>query len=758
METLFSFELLVDTIQMDIETKVSEELAVALRLLDFPTLIIYQPEHKDVIEKKGEYTFNRGKACFFKMNMDTLHMHLTSTPLYAMVLDVKEEIPKFIGSSHISLSKIMNKIKQDVSERSISTPSSHGQRGTVGISNLKGEKVGTIFLSYKLLSLGSSLMPHVNDKVASTNMDTCLKDKINKVEVDELHVNSENLQESDQGEGCKLSNNEESIIQDTVPPEYQETDSYGEDYMSVFCPPHLYYNNTASERKKYEEESRKLLQSNLNPIKFGDTEDEIAETVHLKEQMPNAANSSQEKQQLSTGDVTPNVIGQALRQMPLLNALLVELSQLNAPNVNQPLTVHPNLSWIYRPPSTESATAERNRPRKSQKESKSNQVASPKSKDLYSPRHCSTPIQGQRKSTPRKKLIYGTTKSFDLRLKLNCPVLKQRECMNLFQGKTQNNTSKETPKSVKKFTTLEKRRSTPSSKLTDNIETMMQNITVNSTSRESIVEKQRNMDAAAAAKSIGTPHGDTSISGKNLLIESPSRLIHIPANVESDNSAKINQSSPDNHTGKCSGSGSGRSSTDSSLSDRSMVEEDYADDFNSFETSDVLSPDPPSPSPELRRQKTTKTPSDLGTSSNSSPEMIKKNRRPVIPVPIKASRSPQRALRATYTIQRPTFGVSFSSEDGDTGRAPSKLSSYLGTEVGGSGREEERSSGDSLRSTGDRWSESKSRQSIKRFSDESSFEQKTEEGTEDELGTLDFKKGCKHISELVAQKLPGYTM
>ncbi|XP_055083467.1 microtubule-associated protein 10 [Periophthalmus magnuspinnatus] len=353
METLFSFELLVDTIQMNIDTKASEELAVALRLLDFPTLIIYQPKHKDLNQKEGEYTFNRGKACFFKMNMDTLQSHLTSTPLYAMVLDVKEEIPKFVGSSLISLTKVMNKIKQDATERGVSTPSSHGQRGTVGISNLKGVKVGTLFLSYKLLSLGSSLIPHINDKVDSTNVDVCLKDKINKKEFDELPVNAENLQKSDQDEGSKLSN-EESIKQETFPSECQEIDSHEEECMSIFCPPHLYYNNTAKESRKYEEENRKLLESNFEsiPVVRG-FQDEIAQTVHLKEQRPNVTNSSQEKQQISTGDVTPNVIGQALRQMPLLNALLVELSQLTSSNVNQPLTVHPNLSWIYRPASTE---------------------------------------------------------------------------------------------------------------------------------------------------------------------------------------------------------------------------------------------------------------------------------------------------------------------------------------------------------------------------------------------------------------------
>ncbi|XP_072293619.1 microtubule-associated protein 10 [Eucyclogobius newberryi] len=749
METLFSFELLVETIETDKEVNASEELAVALRLLDFPTLIIHQPEHKH--GNANERAFNRGKACFFKMNMDVLHRHLTSTPLYVMVLGVKEEIPKLIGSSQISLAKVMDKIKQDATERGVSTPCSHGRRGTVGISNLKGEKVGSISLSYKLLSLGSSLMPHMNDKVDCKNVKESLKDKINKREAGELHLNSENLHKSDQDEGSELSDNDKFKIAETIPKKCREIDSCGEEDLSVFCPPQLYYKNSAEERRTYEEESRKLLGSNSNQVKCEDTEDEVDTSLHLKERRPNATGSIEEKQQVSAGDVTPNVIGQALRQMPLLNALLVELSQLNPPSANQPLTVHPNLSWIYRPASTDSAAVERNAPRKSHIESKSKQVASPKSMDLYSLRHCSTPMQGERKSTPRKKLVYRSTKSFNLRLKQNSPVIsRQRECVELLESKTQHNASKEPSKCVKKLT-KSAQKSVQSSKLTENIETVMQKVTVASTPRGSVIKKQRSMDIAA--DSIETPHGDTSASEKSLLSESPSRLMRIPANVESSNGTKINQSSPDSRMGRCLGSGSGRSGAGSPLSGRSgeeEEEEEYADDFNSFDTSDVFSPDAASPSPELRRAK---TPSDWGRSSSSSPDGVQKNRRVLIPVPIKASRSPQRALRGTYTIQRKHFGVSFSSEDRDASKTSSKLSAYSGKYVDD---KEERSSGDSSRSLGDCRSESKSRQSIKSFADESSFEHKTEE--ENELGTLDLKKDYKHISELVAHKLPGYTM
>ncbi|KAK5853760.1 hypothetical protein PBY51_014890 [Eleginops maclovinus] len=133
-ETLFSFELLVESIKVEKESQVSDELALGVRLLDFPTLLIYQPEKSNAgvkqhadngKDQQGEYAFNRGKSCFFKMNLNSLHTHLSNTPLYAMVLDVKEEIPKLVGSSLVSLAKAMDRIRQDVNERGVSTPSSH---------------------------------------------------------------------------------------------------------------------------------------------------------------------------------------------------------------------------------------------------------------------------------------------------------------------------------------------------------------------------------------------------------------------------------------------------------------------------------------------------------------------------------------------------------------------------------------------------------------------------------------------------------
>ena len=180
-ETLFSFEILLEYIRIDKERRSAShrQLALALRMLDFPTLIIYQAEQNDggnhapgqdhdkvngVSPSRHEYFFNKGKSCLFKMNVGTLHSHLSCTPLFATVLDVKDELPTLVGTSQISLARLVDKIKGDVNAHGILSPSSHGERNVVGLCDLMGEKIGMLSLGYKLVSLGRSLLSHVSAK------------------------------------------------------------------------------------------------------------------------------------------------------------------------------------------------------------------------------------------------------------------------------------------------------------------------------------------------------------------------------------------------------------------------------------------------------------------------------------------------------------------------------------------------------------------------------------------------------------------
>ncbi|KAG7999956.1 hypothetical protein GBF38_002050, partial [Nibea albiflora] len=206
-------------------------------------------------------------------------------------------------------------------------------------------------------------------------------------------------------------------------------------------------------------------------------------------------------------------------------------------------------------------------------------------------------------------------------------------------------------------------------------------------------------------------------------------------------------------------SGSSRHSTPS-LSDSSREgneEADYADDFNSLEPSDAYSS-----SPEPSRAKTPRSPVrlDLRTSDSGS-EIFQ--RRAVLPVPVKAPSSPQRTLRGTHII-RPrthTSALSFSSDDGDRDKSASLQTICSRKQMTESGGVERSSGADSFMSSRGQRSESTRNSSpVRGFSVESvsSFEPQEAEELEDELGSLDFRKEYQHISKLVANKLPGYTM
>ncbi|XP_074502726.1 microtubule-associated protein 10 [Sebastes fasciatus] len=788
LETLFSFELLVEYIRVEKDSKVSDQLTLAVRLLDFPTLLIHQPQqsqqHHHGEDQQGEHTFKRGKSCFFKMNLNSLHTNLCNSPLYAMVLDVKEEIPKLVGTSLISLAKVMERIRQDVTEHGVSTPSSHGERGAVGICNLMGETIGSILLSYKLLSLGASLLPHITERkgghrhvqqsiMKNITESPPLLDTPDTSDVNKLSDESSLINEDKHGVCVAMQTEHKPRSQMTL----KEND-FTED-LTIFCPPHLFYNNSAEEKSKNEGRDCKLL--NLDSFTFEDTysEEEISEN---KIEGTSSPMMDQRHETTSRNQETsaPNVLGETLRQLPLLNALLVELSQLNGQNQHQPLSIHPNLSWIYRSASTEPSAG--NTPRKAQ-----TRPGTSPHKLLHSPRYCSTPVvrpasvkvkdkqeeaaieSKSSSKSPQKKLVYGTTKTFNLRLKQIIPLkVNRRECVDLLQNKTQSSMAKGKTKSSNKIVKSSKRKSAlnQSSSLNENVETMMQSITADSALQGTVTLKQKTLRVKQDR--------DSPRISKPSLSERDLKSIYIPS-VDNDNVSQNkdkkehhsestpvkSQSESDRHREETESSGSSRhSSPKSSFSDTSgevNEEEDYADDFNSLEPSDAYSPDPAS-SPETSRAKTPKSPLRLDF-CNSDSEGFQK--RAALPVPVKAPSSPQRALRGTHIIRPRTHAsaLSFSSDDAD---GSSSLITIRSRKQMTESSRVERSSGTEsfMSSRGQRSGSTKNTGPVRGFSAESvsSFEPLEVEELEDELGSLDFKKEYRHISELVANKLPGYTM
>ncbi|XP_070697708.1 microtubule-associated protein 10 [Pempheris klunzingeri] len=788
-ETLFSFELLVEYIRIEKARKVSDELALGVRLLDFPTLLIYQPQQRRGVvnqqqhygeSQQGEYAFNRGKSCLFKMNLESLHAHLANTPLYAMVLDVKEEIPKLVGTSLISLAEVIDGIRKDVTERGPSTPSSHGERGLVGVCNLMGEKIGSASVSYKLLSLGASLLPHITERRGLER--TSVHGEMSR-NVQHSKPSNEDKQDS---HACVAMQAEHEPSSQT-PQTLKEAENSYEEESTIFCPPHLFYSNSAEERSKNTGGVRTLLNLDSEAFTSEDAYSDEEMPENITERLSSPIMDRRVRHEVKTpgnqetNRVTPNVLGEAVQRLPLLNALLVELSQLNSQSPHQPMSIHPNLAWIYRPASTEPSGGLGNTARKAQTKSleKTRQGTSPFLKHLHPPRNCSTPVVGpasvnvkhkqeealieSKSSTKsRKKLQYGTTKTFNLRLKhISSRQVKRHECKELIQDETQSSKAKGKTKSSNKIMKSSNRKLNQGSSLNENIETMIQSITVDSALQETIAQK-------------GKVPGKQDGGSLRVLSESGLKYFHF-SSADSDSIAQSkdknqhhsesnqSQSESDRHRERSVYSGSSSHSTPkSSFSDGSgeaNEEADYADDFNSLEPSEAYSPDPES-SPEPSRAKTPKSPAHQCISDSGSDLF---QRRAALPVPAKAPSSPQRCLRGTHIIRPRTHAsaLSFSSSDGDRDRSASFQMVCSRNRMTESSRVE-RSSGavSFISSRGQRSESTKNSGSGRGFSADSvsSFEPQEAEELEDELGSLDFRKEYQHISELVANKLPGYTM
>lgn len=814
-ETLFSLELLVEYIRVEKNCKILNELALGVTLLNFPTLLIYQSQQQhqqisgssnnpghDEKEKPGMFAFNRGKCCFFKMDLNSLHVQLSNTPLYGMVLDVTEESPKLVGSCMISLAKAMDRIRQDVTERGVSSPSYHIERGlVVSICNLAGEKVGAMSLSYKLLCLGASLLPHITERervpggqqaqehVKETNKSTSQPPDSGNVcsptpqcsgkAQSKGEVNAEVLLSKDRKE-----EEDDDVFDGTEHRPQDEAENDSEEDLTVFCPPHLYY--SAEEKGVNEQGDYKswTLDSEAPVFEDSCSEEEVDEKEVESPSSPVMHSEVRHDAKIrnqETSTMPPNVLGEALQRMPLLNALLVELSQLNS---SQPLTVHPSLAWIYRPASAELSA--KNTPQKAQTKSlkKTKQETFPHLRRFHSSRNVSTHIVRpdsvklkdkkenmllENKSScksPRKKLVCGTTKTFNLRLKQISPLrVNRRECEELKQNKTQVNEKTglghKTIKSGKRKSVIKR-----SSDFNENIETLMQSISRDSALQETVTLKQHVKVEGKQCR------GSPTTSEKALLSETLSKCIHIPS-VDTDSvpqskdksehhsESDQSQSESDRRGDKIESSRSRRrSSSKSSFSDSSWAgnkEADYVDDFNSLEPSDAYSPDPLN-SPEPSRAKTPKSPVRFWNSDSES-DSVQRRSAP-LPVPIKAPSSPKHTLRGTHII-RPrtqTSALSCSSDECDRDRSASLQSRK---QMSASGRVEMTSCTESLMSSRGQTSALANHSiPIRGLSADSvsSVEPQEVEELEDELGSLDFRKEYQHISELVASKLPGYTM
>lgn len=800
-ETLFSLELLVERVSIPEEgSKLSDELAIGVRLLDFPTLLIYQPRQRsDGLRQRGdsrqgEYAFNRGKSCFFKMNLNSLHNQLLNSPLYAMVLDVKEDLPRLVGTSLISLANAVAHIWLDVNKNGVS-PSSYGERGVVAVSNLKGEKIGSISLSYKLLSVGASFLAHITDPRtdrSSSPGEPQGDSNVEKESADIFPFECENVSSTAENmtniklndNGWEIAANQEecvSIVQNVPEPEeetlskYTETDNSLEDYLSVFCPPHLFYNSSFDNENKNEREDGRNPTPESVGFTFEDSEKEtplkVEETSSPTMNQRLRRHGAQTVRTQSKRGTTLNNLGQLLQQLPQLNAL-VELAQLNDQSPKQPLSLHSNLHRICQPASVEPAgeladTLQKAKKKPPQKTTKS---ASPRAK-MHVSRNCSVVVKSESarvkgrqanantsRTSPRKKFIYGTTRTFNLRRNLNRrPPNEGHECLELVKNVTNTSISKEKRVLFHKMKTNQRKSAlNGSTGLDENVETIIRSSPLITGVEETVATSQTNLE-----EEVGKQQSKVRLS----LSEKGLNGIHLPSvDVDGSVSSRTRRhsasdqlpSGSDRHRGKAeslgrSGDISPKSSSSFSSEDENQ-EEHYDEDFNSLESCDGDSLEPVT-SPDS--SKTPRTPLRHSRCASDS-DSKGFHSRAVLPMPIRASTSPKRALMGTHIIRPRAQTPTQSFHAGD--RHSSLSSQIIQDQLGRSRRSP---GGDSFMSVQGQNSESgKECKPVCGFSRESvsSCEPEEVEELSDDLQSLDFRMQAQPISNLIVNKLPGYTM
>ncbi|KAK1328014.1 hypothetical protein QTO34_012436 [Cnephaeus nilssonii] len=445
-ERLFSLELLVDWVRLEAgpppqpvveeeneEEKEEEEEeeeeapsrslcpAVAFRLLDFPTLLVYPPGGPAAAApepRPGLLSFGRGKSCLFRLHPATLRCRLLATPLYALLLRLPPgrptPAPRLLGTCSISLAAAALKVLGPAA-----SCCSHGHRGSFPLHNHVGERVGDISLTYRLTDLGSSLLGHLERPVPAQgfgvqdgevrravegscqaqqekqlpqpNSDPSPRDpdgppkSFNSREAQRdlkevvfpNKANPGNTGSVEKGTTKSLCSNASGVGR-TGPRDQEVTDLDME--TNTFCPPPLYYTHVTPEKRpplrgqvtikpqeNVSEEldgtfpEEKLVNPPTHTHLLKHTNSGARETPVVLN--PPLAQGVEASHQSAGHPQTEQNRMDTIRQLPLLNALLVELSLLYNQPVASPMHIHPHLAWLYRtedkkpPESSAKATA-----------------------------------------------------------------------------------------------------------------------------------------------------------------------------------------------------------------------------------------------------------------------------------------------------------------------------------------------------------------------------------------------------------------
>ncbi|XP_045392966.1 microtubule-associated protein 10 [Lemur catta] len=501
-ERLFSLEVLVEWVRLEARRLPPSAVAVAqgeapaprglcpavaFRLLDFPTLLVYPPDGPAAPApepRPGVVSFGRGKSCLFRLHPATLHRLLLRTPLHTLLLQLPPgrptPAPQLLGSCDISLAAAVQQVVGPAASRC-----SQGHRGSFPLRNRAGEQVGDIALAYRLTDLGSRLLGHLERPVTFPSIgggvevgsqtpqgrqqlrqpasEPSPRDcdrppgglEIPKAQKDlkeivfHTEANSANASSVENGKTNSVVTCPDACRGGSSVPLSEEVAELDME-TNTFCPPPLYYTHLTQEKpasaqvKITVESQAKVLEeldgafpenkrinspTHRSSLKY--TNSATDESPPVLVNPPHIQDIGAVNQTTCHTQTEQNRIN-TIRQLPLLNALLVELSLLYDQPMASPTHIHPHLAWLYRTEEKkESESSVKSTCQSESKEGKlsvgepeksvspqrkKNQVENPKKGKYFEKNRGTSPKRG-----PRGKLLYGLTNTLRLRLKQTNP-------------------------------------------------------------------------------------------------------------------------------------------------------------------------------------------------------------------------------------------------------------------------------------------------------------------------------------------------
>jgi len=158
-QDLFALQVFIESVEVECEADL-EDLAVAFRLMDFPTVMIERSS-----EEEEESSFQAGKSCLFRLDYREAISYLQTAPLYLMLID-KESSRRtgiLVGSTSVDLSGLIG--FKDTGKEGFVLPAMESQwgwrRGDFPSYDLMGNRVARILTRIRLCNFGDGILPHI---------------------------------------------------------------------------------------------------------------------------------------------------------------------------------------------------------------------------------------------------------------------------------------------------------------------------------------------------------------------------------------------------------------------------------------------------------------------------------------------------------------------------------------------------------------------------------------------------------------------